>query len=222
MIKVREALCLTALVTCSSTVGAGVTSAPIQGMTPPDYNQGMSPPDQSAQGQTKQSAKSTAPGALMNSMADTKFAQDAAAGGLAEVRLGQLAQEKGSSDAVKNFGKRMFDDHSKAGDHLKEVAAKNHIMLPSELEAQHQTTYDKLSKLSGAAFDKAYARDMVNDHTKDIADFKKEASDGKNDDIKNLASQTLPTLEAHLKMAREMLRTVLANSSASYPGGDGQ
>ena len=196
-------MCLTALVTCSSTIAAGVTSARIQG----------------SRGQTNQNTESTLPGAPM---ADTKFAKDAAAGGLAEVKLGQLAQEKGSSDAVKDFGKRMVDDRSKAGDHLKKVAAKNQIMLPSQLEAQYKTTYDKLSKLSGAAFDKADARDMVNDRTKDVADFKKEASNGKSDDIKNFASQMLPALEDHLKMAHEMLRTVLANSSASRSGGDSQ
>ena len=201
---------MTVLVTFSSVIGAGVASARVQGVTPPDYSKGMSPPDESSQGPTNQDTKSTVPGAPMNSMADTKFAKDAAAGGMAEVKLGQLAQEKSSNDAVKNFAKRVVDDHSKAGEHLKEVAAKNNITLPSRLKAQDQTTYEKLSKLSGAAFDRAYARDMVNDHTKDVGDFRKEASNGKNDDIKNFASQTLPTLEDHLKMAREVLHTVSA------------
>ena len=143
-----------------------------------------------------------------NSGPDTIFAKKAAAGGTAEVKLGQLAQEKGTSEAVKAFGKRMETDHSKAGDKLKDVASKNNINLPSGMNKKDQATYDRLSKLSGPAFDRAYAQDMVTDHQEDIAEFKKEANDGENKDIKNFASSTLPTLEDHLKQAREMEKTV--------------
>ncbi len=143
-----------------------------------------------------------------NSGPDAVFAKKAAAGGMAEVKLGQLAQEKGSSDAVKTFGKRMETDHSKAGDELKKVASKNNINLPSGMNRKDQATCERLSKLSGAEFDRAYAQDMVTDHQEDIAEFKKEASAGQNDDLKNFASSTLPTLEDHLKQAREMEKTV--------------
>jgi putative membrane protein len=149
-----------------------------------------------------------------SAMADTHFAKEAAQGGMAEVKLGQLAQEKGSSDAVKSFGKRMVDDHSKAGDKLKEVAGKENITLPTDIGAKDQATYDRLAKLSGAAFDRAYAKDMVADHQADVAAFKKEANGGKNDLLKGFASETLPTLEDHLKEAREMMKAV-AGASAS-------
>lgn len=215
MISRSNVVLRTALAALSLIIGAGVALARPQGMTPPDQNQGMAPPDQ-GQGATDHGTKSSVSAMPMNSMTDTKFIKDAAGGVLAEVKLGQLAQEKGSSDVVKNCGKRMVDDHTKAGDRLKEVAAKNSITLPSDLNAQDQAAYAKLSKLSGAAFDKAYAHNMVNDHTKDLADFKKEASDGTNNDIKNFASQALPTLEEHLKMAREMLHTVSASTSVSH------
>ena len=76
------------------------------------------------------------------------------------------------------------------------------------MNAEDQATYDRLSRLTGAKFDRAYARDMVADHQKDIAAFKREANSGQNPDIKNFASQTLPTLEDHLKQAREMEKSL--------------
>ena len=149
------------------------------------------------------------------SMGDAHFAKGAAQGGMAEVKMGQLAQEKGSSDSVRSFGKRMVDDHSKAGDKLKEVASKESITLPSDIAAKDQATYDRLSKLSGAAFDRAYARDMVKDHQADVAAFQKEANSGKDDALKRFASETLPTLQDHLKEAKEMMKTVGGGTSAA-------
>ncbi len=141
-------------------------------------------------------------------MGDTHFAKEAAQGGMAEVKLGQLAQEKGSNDSVKAFGKRMVDDHSQAGDKLKGIASKENVTLPTDISAKDQATYDRLSKMSGAAFDRAYAKDMVADHKTDVAAFQKEASSGKDDSLKGFASETLPTLQEHLKMAQEMMKTV--------------
>jgi putative membrane protein len=147
-------------------------------------------------------------------MGDAHFAKEAAQGGMAEVKLGQLAQEKGSSDSVKSFGKRMVDDHSKAGDKLKEVASRESIMLPTDISAKDQAVYDRLSKLNGAAFDRAYARDMVKDHETDVAAFQREANGGKDDSLKSFASETLPTLQDHLKQAKEMMKTVGGSTAA--------
>ena len=82
------------------------------------------------------------------------------------------------------------------------------------MDKKDQATYDHLSSLSGKDFDEAYARDMVNDHVKDIAAFKQESQDGKNEAVKNFASETLPTLETHLKLAHEMARAVGASTNA--------
>jgi putative membrane protein len=147
-------------------------------------------------------------------MGDAHFAKEAAQGGMAEVKLGQLAQEKGSSESVKTFGKRMVDDHSKAGDKLKEVASRESITLPTDISAKDQAVYDRLSKLNGAAFDRAYARDMVKDHETDVAAFQKEANGGKDDPLKSFASETLPTLQDHLKQAKEMMKTVGGSTAA--------
>jgi putative membrane protein len=159
------------------------------------------------------SAQSPAKTSAKTSM-DTTFAKEAAAGGMAEVKLGQLAEEKGTNSAVKDFGKRMQTDHSKAGKELGDVASKDGLTLPSMMDKQDEATYNRLSKLSGAAFDRAYARDMVMDHEKDIAAFKKEATTGKNPDVKNFASQTLPTLESHLQQAKAMLKSVGVTESS--------
>jgi putative membrane protein len=159
-------------------------------------------------GKSTTAASATSKSSTRSATPDVHFAKEAARGGMAEVKLGQLAQEKGSSDTVKTFGKRMVDDHSKAGDKLKEVASHESITLPSDLSAKDQATYDRLSKLNGAAFDRAYARDMVKDHETDVAAFQKEANAGKNDSLKSFASETLPTLQDHLKHAKEMMKTV--------------
>ena len=94
-------------------------------------------------------------------MTDQQFADAAAQGGMAEVKLGQLAEDQGQNQAVKDFGKRMVTDHSKANDDLKTAAQKDNITLPDKMSAHDQAQYDRLSKLSGEAFDRAYARDMV-------------------------------------------------------------
>jgi putative membrane protein len=151
-------------------------------------------------------------------VSDTQFARKAAQGGMAEVKLGKLAQEKGTSESVKRFGTRMVEDHTKAGDELKRAAAQENIALPEDISAKDKSTYDSLSKLSGAAFDRAYARDMVKDHEEDVADFNKEANGGKNPAIKDFATQTLPTLQDHLKEAKEMRQNVSASNSPQTKG----
>ncbi len=135
--------------------------------------------------------------------ADMKFAQEAAAGGMEEVELGKLAVQKAQNDKVKQFGQRMIDDHTKANDQLKSLAAKDNITLPTDLDAKGKAMVAKYSNLSGAAFDRSYMRDMVKDHQKDVAEFQKESTSGSNDDLKGFAAATLPTLQDHLKMAQE-------------------
>ena len=135
---------------------------------------------------------------------DQKFVNEAASGGMAEVELGKVATQKAQSEDVKKFGQKMIDDHTKANDELKSVAAKKNITVPSEMNAKDKATVDKLSALSGAAFDRAYIRDMVNDHKHDVAAFQKEANSGQDPDIKEFANKTLPTLQEHLKMIEEI------------------
>jgi putative membrane protein len=146
-------------------------------------------------------AQSTNNSANRLTSGDSTFATKAAQGGMAEVKLGELAKEKASSRAVKDFGQRMVDDHSKVNDELKSLAARKDITLPTTLDSKDQSTYDHLSSLSGVTFDKEYMRDMISDHRTDISEFKHEADHGTDPDLKAFASKTLPTLEEHLRLA---------------------
>jgi putative membrane protein len=135
--------------------------------------------------------------------ADDAFVMKVAKGGMAEVELGKLAADKGSNDAVKKFGQRMVDDHGKANDELTTLAKSKNITLPTEIGPEEKALRDRLTKLSGQAFDQAYMKAMVNDHVKDIAEFRMESRSGKDPELKAWATKTLPTLEEHLKMARD-------------------
>lgn len=143
--------------------------------------------------------------------ADTKFVKEAAIGGMTEVQLGKLAVKNASSEKVKDFGQKMIDDHTKAADELKSVASKDNITLPTVLDPKHQAIVDKMSSLNGTAFDRAYMQNMVKDHQQDVNDFQREANNG-NGDLKSFAGKTLPTLQEHLKLARDT-QTSLSTTS---------
>jgi putative membrane protein len=135
---------------------------------------------------------------------DSKFITKAAQGNMAEVKLGQLAQDKASNQAVKDFGKQMVDDHTKALDNLKKVASDDGVSMPSSINAKDQALYDRLSKLSGSDFDRQYMAAMVKDHETDVAEFRKESNSAKTANVKEYASTTLPTLEEHLTHAKDV------------------
>ena len=151
--------------------------------------------------------------------ADRTFVHNAAIGGLAEVEMGKLAQQKAGSDQVKQFGSRMVDDHSKANDELKQIASAKGITLPTDLDSKHKSKMDKLQKLSGAEFDRAYMDDMVADHKEDVSEFQKQSSSGKDSDLKGFASKTLPTLQDHLKMAQSTHAAVKNGGKSSASSG---
>ena len=136
------------------------------------------------------------------SSADRAFVEKAAMGGMVEVELGNLAQQKAASDGVRQFGTRMVQDHTKANDELKQIAASKNLQVPGALDKQHQKDVDRFSKMTGSQFDKAYMSHMVEDHKHVAAEFKKEASSGKDADVKGFASKTLPTIEEHLNLAQ--------------------
>lgn len=146
----------------------------------------------------------TAHGTETAATSDATFLKKAAEGGLAEVELGQLATQKASSEEVKKFGQRMVDDHTKANDQLKQVAAEKHIDLPQQPNAKDRATKARLERLSGEQFDKAYMDDMVKDHQNDVAEFQRESKMAKDASVKSFAQQTLPTLKDHLKQAEKI------------------
>ncbi len=135
---------------------------------------------------------------------DLVFLQKAAAGGTAEVQLGQLAQQRGTAPAVKDFAQRMVTDHTKVNDRLQSLAADKGVAVTGALEQKDQALYTRIAKLSGDAFDKAYMSAMIADHTEDVSDFRKESQSARDAQIRSFASSTLPTLEEHLRMAKQI------------------
>ncbi len=135
---------------------------------------------------------------------DRTFATKAAAGGEAEVALGQLAAQKAGSEKVRQFGQQMVTDHSQANQELKAIAQQQNLTLPSTPDSASKAMEKRLQASSGAAFDSAYTKDMVQDHQKDVADFEKEANSGQNAALKSFAQKYLPVLQRHLRMAQEI------------------
>jgi len=134
--------------------------------------------------------------------ADANFLKDAAAANLMEVELGKLAEQKAASNQVKEFGKRMEQDHQKAYQELERIAANKGVELPKQLEGKHKSEVDRLSKLSGEKFDREYMQAMIKDHKEDVDKFQREADKGNDPDLKQYAGKHLPTLKKHLEMAR--------------------
>lgn len=135
---------------------------------------------------------------------DHDFIMDAAMGGMLEVELGRVAAQQGTSDAVKQFGQRMVDDHSKANTELMTLAQSKGITLPTTLDDKHRAEVTKLSAMTGAGFDRAYSKMMLSDHNKDVSEFEKESTRGTDPDLKAFATQTLPTLQEHLQLAKAL------------------
>lgn len=144
--------------------------------------------------------------------ASQKFIKEAIQGNNAEVQVGQLAQEKGQSDAVKQYGAMLVKDHGAANDKAKQVAAQLNVDPPTGTSIGQKATYAKLKLLSGASFDKSFAKSMVSDHQKDIKEYQKEAQ--KNDAAGAFAKETLPVLQKHLQDAQQMARQVNQKTSS--------
>lgn len=147
-------------------------------------------------------------GSTTASSLNQEFVSDAASGGMMEVELGTMAVQNASSQEVKDFGRRMIDDHSKVNDELKSIAAGENIPVPATLKTENRDEVDKLSKLSGSDFDKEYMDTMVKDHQKDIKDFEDMAQNAQDPKIKAFAQKTLPTLRQHLKMAQDIQQSL--------------
>ncbi len=137
-------------------------------------------------------------GAMKATAGEKMFIKKAAMGGMTEVALGKVAAQNGGSQEVKDFGNLMVTDHSKINDNLKDVAGKMGVEIPDTIDTMHQAMVDRMSKLSGADFDKAYVKIMVKDHEKDIAEFEKVKAMVKNEDLKKFIDDSLPTMKDHL------------------------
>jgi putative membrane protein len=146
-----------------------------------------------------QMAPSAPAGAL--SSTDKHFIEKAAQGGIAEVQLAQLAQQKGESDTVKQFAQKMIDDHTPNNQQLVALATKLGDVPPTEPNAMQQKMMTHLQGLEGAKFDRAYITGQIKAHTAMLKLFQEEAKAGENEQVKAFAEQTVPVIQQHLSMA---------------------
>jgi len=135
---------------------------------------------------------------------NVEFMKDAARGGMAEVKMGELGLSNGESQAVKQFSKRLVEDHTKANQDLEKLAIRKGVILPDGVGEQHKTMLQHLASLHGREFDAAFAQHAVEDHQKDIEKFKTASAKAKDPEVRSFAEKTLPALQRHLEMAQSL------------------
>ena len=143
--------------------------------------------------------------------ASQKFIKSAIEGNLAEIDVGKLAQQKGTTEAVKSFGEMLVKDHTDANEKAKQAALQLGVAPPTGSSIAEKAEYLKLKVLSGATFDRTFAKDMVKDHKADIKDFQAEAQ--KSDAAGTFAKDTLPTLQKHLQTAQQLTQQTQTTGS---------
>lgn len=199
----RQALMVGGALAISGAI-AMAQQQPMGGAAPPPQNpaagtttNGNSRTNSMGQMQAQQNASAS-------SMQDKAFARKALEGGMAEVQLGQLASQKGSSEEVKQFGQKMVQDHTQMGDQMKPIAEQLGVHPPDHISKKDQELLAKLQGMSGTEFDNAYAAAMVKDHKKDLSDFKQEADMTQNPQLKQAAQQGAQVISEHLHMAEQL------------------
>lgn len=151
---------------------------------------------------------STAPEAAAKlSPSDKKFVEKAAEGGVAEVQMAQLAQQKADNADVKQFAQTMIDDHTPNNEQLAKLATAKGLTPPTDPNAMQQKMLTHLQGLSGAQFDKAYVKGQVKAHATMLKLFQTEAKTTKDPDLKSFAEQTVTAIEHHLSMAQGLQKS---------------
>ena len=138
---------------------------------------------------------------------DAKFAVAAANGGMAEVALSKIAEEKATDPKVKEFAKQMVADHSKANDELKKLADQKNITLPSAPNEEKQKAAAELGGKSGSDFDKTYITQMKKDHQATVQLFEDAQKDVKDPELKAFIDKTLPVIKAHEEHVKSLDKT---------------
>jgi len=137
-------------------------------------------------------------------MSDKHFVSEAIKGGMAEVEMGRLAEEKGTSSDVKEFGRHMVNDHTNLGDQIRQVASQAGVSAPTSPTMLEQIEIKKLRGLAGEEFDHEYIKAMLKDHEEDLKDFKKEADTGTSSLVKNAANHGAEVISSHLSMIKQI------------------
>ncbi|HVF63785.1 MAG TPA: DUF4142 domain-containing protein [Casimicrobiaceae bacterium] len=195
----------------SPTKPAAGTTAPPPAATPsPPPAATPSPPaagstgiDKGAGTGASSSAAATKTGATTSlSASERRFVEKAAIGGMAEVEMSKMAVDKAQSQQVKDYAKRLVDDHTKANAELMQIAKSKGVTPPAAIDSAHKRAMDKMAKRSANDFDRAYIAEMIDDHQKDIRDFRSMSKSAKDADLKAFTTKTVPVLEQHLQLAK--------------------
>ncbi|XSG82214.1 MAG: DUF4142 domain-containing protein [Methyloligella sp. ZOD6] len=135
-----------------------------------------------------------------------EFAKDAAMSDLYEIEAGRIAAEKGQSDAVRSYGQKMVDAHSKTSDELKQIvqAEKIDVKLPTDLDAAHRDMIEELNDADPSEFDEEYAEQQVDAHQAAADIFEEYSEDGDKGALKDFAAKTLPVIQGHLEEAKQL------------------
>jgi putative membrane protein len=201
-----------------SAMAIAQTSNPASTQTNPPATSSQSTAKGSHGGHSADHGMSSAQGmGVMVGKSDEQFITKAAQGGMMEVEVGRLAQEKGSTNEVKEFGRKLEQDHTKANDELKKLAASKNVQLPADMGAE-KAAVDKIRGLSGDQFDKAFLKMAVRDHKKDVNEFQKQTTRSMDSDVKNFATTTLPTLQEHLRQAEQLQGSTRGRKASSDTG----
>lgn len=171
------------------------------------------------QGAHQGGAKTSERAAL--SVADQTFIEEAAMSSLLEVQLGQMAEDNAGSDEVRRFGWRMVEEHGTAHSRLARVVAPLGVTLPGELDPRQRNQFARLQRLMGQEFDRAYMKAVVEAHERDVASFRKQADGRGNADVRQFASTTLPMLQGHLSLSRDISKTVQGGAGKDGSAGIG-
>jgi len=173
---------------------------------------------------TQNPTVSTQPGQVTTQSdisADMGFVREAASGNLMEIQLGQLAQNKASNPAVKQFAQRMVADHNNLENQLTSVASTGGQSFTPTMDSRHQNQINKLQGLSGAEFDRNYMSLMIRAHQRDVTNFQTQSQSANSAQVRTLATNSLPVLQQHLSLAQQVGAQVGADSTGNYAGGNG-
>jgi len=133
---------------------------------------------------------------------DALFAASAASGGLAEVTVSELGRQRATSDELKRFSQQMVDDHTRMNRELMDLAARKQLALPRQPDVRAQFCAQSLAGLSGAEFDRCYAKAQCVIHMDSVAMFEAEAERGQDPEMRALAARALPRIKEHLRMIK--------------------
>lgn len=161
-------------------------------------------PDQTAAPGKDASASDPRGSGKLQPGADRDFVEKAARAGNAEIELSQLALQTSKNEQVRVYAEMMVKDHTAAARELKAIVNRRGVVLPTGVDAAHKKMLDRLAKMDNKAFDAAYMDQMIADHEQAVALFRQHSEHGKDEDLRSYAAKTLPHLQHHHQMARDI------------------